>query len=156
MESFIEVFNFIENVKFAKFSHGTLLPLHHNIIIWSLNRNSVIIFDDLFGLSLYGPYLSSLDRHDLLPKSWTAIIAQHWAYAFVEVEPDITGHFLSLCLFYLISKTRHNKLLFPKFKCLWQKLGQRAILSPTGGFLWPTDCKEVTADWQYSLLKTAI
>jgi len=145
----------IENVQFAKFRHGTLLPLHHNII-WSLNCSSVIrpIFDDLFWLSLYGRCLSSLDRHDLLPKLWTTIIIQHWGYASVDVEPDIAGHFLSLCLFYLISKTRHNKLLFPKFKYLWQKL---ASLSPTR-FLWPTDCKEgrPTADWQCSLQKTGI
>ena len=148
----------IENVQFPKFSHGTLLPLHHNIIIWSLNHSSVIIFFDLFRPSLYGRCLSSLDHHDLLlTKTWTTIIAQHWAYAYVEVEPDITKHFLSLCLFYLISKTSHNKLLFPKFKCLWQKLCQRAILSPTGFlWLWPADCKEVTADWQCSLQKTAI
>src|SRR6218665_1130161 len=66
----------IDNVQFAKFSHATLIPLHHNII-WSPIRSSVIIFDDLFGLSQYGRCLSSLDRHDLLPKLWTTIIVQH-------------------------------------------------------------------------------
>jgi len=27
----------IENFGLPKFSHDTLLPLHHNIVIWSLN-----------------------------------------------------------------------------------------------------------------------
>jgi len=36
-----------------------------------------------------------------------------------------------------------------------QKVSQRPILSPTG-FLLPTDCKEITADWQSSLQKIAI
>jgi len=128
----------VENVRFPKFSHGTLLPLHHNIIIWSLNRSSVIILEDLFRLSLYGCCLNPLDRHDL-PKSWTTIgpncptlsLCLCWSWA------RYYRTFLSLCLFYLISKTSHNKLFFPKFKCIWQKLGQRAILSPTG-FLLPT------------------
>ena len=110
----VETSNFLNSAT-AHFFRST-------IIIWSLNRSSVIIFDDLFRLSLYGRCLCSLHRHDLLLKLWTIIIAQHWAYASAEVEPDIAEHFLSLCLFYLISKTRHNKLLFPKFKYLWQKL----------------------------------
>jgi len=51
-----------------------------------------------------------LERHELLfPKSRTTIIAQHHAYASVEVEPDYyTTLFLSLCQFYLISKTNHT------------------------------------------------
>jgi len=133
----------IENIWFLKFSHGTLLPLYNNIIIWSLHCSYVIIFDDLFRLSLHGRSLSSLNRKDLFPQSRTTIIAQHRAYASVEVEPgSYTTLFLSLCQFYLISKT----VFVPKFRCIWQKLGQRAILPPTG-FLWLTHCKEVTADW---------
>jgi len=47
----------------------------------------------MFWLSLQGRYLCLLDRHDLLvPHSRTTIIAQHCAYASVEVEPDITRH----------------------------------------------------------------
>ena len=44
MRSVDEVFNYCHRkLWFCKFSHGTLLPLHHNIIIiWSLNRSSVI------------------------------------------------------------------------------------------------------------------
>jgi len=81
----------IENVWCCKFSHGTLLPLHHNIIIWSLNRSSVIIFDALFRLSLHGHCLSSLDRHALrVLQSRTTIIAQHRAHASFKVESDIT------------------------------------------------------------------
>ena len=48
----------IENIWFCKFSRGTLLSLHHNIVIWSLNRSSVIVFDALFRLSLHGRCLS--------------------------------------------------------------------------------------------------
>src|SRR6218665_877183 len=83
----------IENVQFAKFSHGTLLPLHRNIILGlagRLNRSSVIIFDDLFGLSLYGRCLSSLDRHDLLPKLWTTIIVQHLGFFFFLFVSEIS------------------------------------------------------------------
>src|SRR6218665_1248554 len=101
----------------------------------------VIIFDDLLRLSVHGHCLSSLNRHDLLPRSRTSINADIELYASVDVEPDITRHFLSLSQFYLISKTS------PKCKCglIWQKFGQRAILLQTG-FLWPTHCEEVTAD----------
>jgi len=80
----------IENVWFPNFSHGTLPPLPHNIVIWSLNSSSVIVFDDLFRLSLHGGCLSTLDRHDLVPQSRTTIIVQHRAYSsHVEVETDI-------------------------------------------------------------------
>ena len=68
---------------------STARPLHHNMVIWPLNSSSVIICDDLYCLSLYGRFLSSLDRSDLLfPKSRTSIIA----YASVAVEPDIIRH----------------------------------------------------------------
>ena len=137
----------IENVTFPKFSHGTLLPLHHNIIIWSPHRSYVIIFDDLFRLFLHGCSLSLLDRHDLLfPQSRTTIIAQHRALIpLLKLSQIITRHcFWSFVNF--IWFQRKVTVLFPKFRCLWQILGQRAILPPTG-FLWPTDCEEVTADW---------
>ena len=100
----------IENVSVPKFSHGTLVPLHHNIIIWSPHRSYVIIFDDLFRLFLHGCSLSLLDRHDLLfPQSWTTIIAQHRAHAPVEVKPDYYKTlFVILCQFYLISKKSHS------------------------------------------------
>jgi len=43
----------------------------------------------LFRLSLHGRSLSSLDHHDLrFTQSQTTIIAQHRAYASVEVKPD--------------------------------------------------------------------
>ena len=45
MGNFIEISTVIESVQFSKFSHGTLLPIHDNII-WYLNRSSVIIFND--------------------------------------------------------------------------------------------------------------
>src|SRR6218665_2263096 len=100
----------IENVSFPKFSHGTLLPLHYNIIIITPSYTYVIIFDDLFRLFLHGRFLSLLDRHDLLfRQSRTTIIAQHRAYAPVEVEPDYYKTlFLILCQFYLISKKSHS------------------------------------------------
>ena len=101
----------IENVQFPKFSHGTLLPLHHNITIWSVNRSSMMIFDDLFRLSLRGRCLSSLDHHNLLVlQSRTTIIAQHWVYASVEVEPDRPYYrtFWAFVFFYLISNTSHS------------------------------------------------
>src|SRR6218665_1068702 len=96
----------IENVSFLKFSHGTLQLLHHNIT-QSLLCEFIL---RLFQLSLHGRSLRSLDRHDLLfPQSRTTIIAQHRAYASVEVKPDYhTTLFLSLCQFYMISKTSHT------------------------------------------------
>jgi len=117
----------IENVWFPKFNHGTFLPLHHKIIIWSLNRSSVIIFDNLFPLSLHGRCLSSLDRQDLLvPQSRTTIIAQHRAYASVKVEPDITRHCFWSFVNFIIWFRRQVTILFPIFKCLWQKTGSES------------------------------
>ena len=56
----------------------------------------MIIFDNLFLLSLHGHCLCSLDLPDLLvPQSQSSIIiiiVQHGAYASVEVEPGITRH----------------------------------------------------------------
>jgi len=55
----------------------------------------LIIFDDLFRLSLHGRCICLLDRHELLiPQSRSIIIAQHRAHASVEVKPDITRHCL--------------------------------------------------------------
>ena len=110
--------------------------LHHNIIIWSLNRSSVIIFDALFRLSLHGRCLSSFDRHELLVlQSRSTIIAQHRPYAAFKVQQDMTRH----CFWATVNciwSQRQVTILFPKLKCIWQKQGQKAILSPTG-FLWP-------------------
>jgi len=90
---------------------------------------------------MHGRPLSSLDRHDILfTQSRTTIIAQHRAYASVEVKPDCyTTLFLSLCRFYLISKTSYSTIS-------QIQMSQRAILRPTG-FLLPTGCEEVTDDW---------
>ena len=143
----------MRDVWFPKFSHGTLLPLHHNIIILSLHCSCVIIFYDLLRLFLHGRSLSSLDRQDLLfPQSRTTTIVHHRAFDTVEVELDITRHcfwpFVNFILF-----RRQVTILFPKYKCLWQKLGQREILSPTG-FLWPTQLID-SAAWRKLRFKLA-
>ena len=128
--------NFQLSLKTFDFLNSTTEHFYRSIIKWSLNRSSVIIFDNLFPLSLHGRCLSSLDRQDLLvPQSRTTIIAQHRAYASVKVEPDITRHCFWSFVNFIIWFRRQVTILFPIFKCLWQKLGQRAILSPTG-FLW--------------------
>src|SRR6218665_2019668 len=97
------------SLKTFDFLNSATAHFNYSIII-SLHRCYVIIFYGQFRLSLHGRSLRSLYRHDLLfPQSRTTIIAQHRAYASVEVKPDYyTTLILSLCQFYLISKTSHS------------------------------------------------
>jgi len=145
----------IENVWFPKFSRGTLLPLHYNIIIWSLKSSSVIIFDDLFRLSLCmvvvlvrwtvmffpsWPSCSPIADHYNCPTS-SLCLCWSWIKYFTTL-------FLSFCQFNLISKTRYYN--FPNLN-LWQKLGQRAILPPTVFFDLQTAKKLQSAEnWNLS------